>query len=276
VQIAAFLPLAYQSRRPTHWEPQVFSSTTAGDPLIGHLATWRGERMDEAVRDKPIRRRTRVSVVTTTKWLVIASGKGGTSKTTLTLNLGTRAAADGLRVGLLDSDEQETLTKWHRRRQEHEDLPPLTLFTRPLSEISRAIAEIDGTSGLDIVIVDTPPGLDQHLAISQLIRRADFVLVPSSQSMADLESVSEFMSVSIRLNARAAFVLARTNQRWSSYRVARQLLSRAGSLCPVDIRQLRDIEACHDHGLGVNEFDRARGADDVDDVWRYVRRELEV
>ena len=218
MQIAAFLPLAYQSRRPTHWEPQVFSSTTAGDPLIGHRGYVAGREDGSGSSRQTSPTTARVSVVTTTKWLVIASGKGGTSKTTLTLNLGTRAAADGLRVGLLDSDEQETLTKWHRRRQEHEDLPPLTLFTRPLSEMSRAIAEIDGTSGLDIVIVDTPPGLDQHLAISQLIRRADFVLVPSSQSMADLESVSEFMSVPIRLNARAAFVLARTNQRWSSYR----------------------------------------------------------
>src|SRR5690349_536461 len=46
------------------------------------------------------------------KWLVIASGKGGTTKTTTTLNLATIAAASGLRVGLLDMDEQETLTKW--------------------------------------------------------------------------------------------------------------------------------------------------------------------
>lgn len=218
-----------------------------------------------------------------TKWLVVASGKGGTSKTTTTLNLATVAAASGMYVAVLDSDEQATLSKWHARREAfqkkypEEAVPSIMLFSRPLRDLERAIHEIEATSGLDLVIVDTPPGLEQRLLISKLIRRADFVLVPTSQSTADLESAEEFMAAATGFGVRAAFLLSRTNQRWGSYRVAKKLLNSAGNLCPIDVRDLRDIESTHDHGLGINEFGgNAKGGDDVEAVWQYVRKAMEI
>ena len=78
-----------------------------------------------------------------TKWLVIASGKGGTSKTTTTLNLATVAAASGLRVAVLDTDEQATFSKWHARRETFrgkypdEAVPLITLFSRPLGDLKK-------------------------------------------------------------------------------------------------------------------------------------------
>jgi chromosome partitioning protein len=217
------------------------------------------------------------------KWLVVASGKGGTSKTTTTLNLATVAAASGLRVAVLDTDEQATFSKWHARRETfrgkypEEAVPFITLFSRPLGDLEKVIHEIEATPGIDLIIVDTPPGLEQRLLISKLIRRANFVLVPTSQSTADLESAEEFMAAAIAFGVRAAFLLSRTNQRWGSYRVAKKLLNSAGDLCPVDVRDLRDIEATHDHGLGVNEFGgKAKGGDDIEAVWQYVRKAMEI
>jgi chromosome partitioning protein len=205
---------------------------------------------------------------------VVASGKGGTTKTTTTLNLATIAAAAGLRVGILDSDEQETLTKWYERRKKHTGVPAVRLFTVPLVDIRRAIRELEEAEPMDLVIVDTPPGLEQRVRISELIRRADFVLVPTSQSTADLDSALEFMAATAALGAPSAFLLSRTNQRWGSYRMAKKQLNRAGPLCPVDIRQLRDIEATHDYGLGINELGGAKGTDDMEAVWEFVRKAM--
>jgi hypothetical protein len=168
---------------------------------------------------------------TTAKWLVIASGKGGTSKTTTTLNLATVAAAAGLSVAVLDTDEQATLSKWHARREifreRHPDeaVPPIRLFSLPLGELDAAMRKVDATPDVDLVIVDTPPGLEQRLLISKLIRRADFLLVPTSQGTADLESANEFMVAAIGVGGRAAFLLSRTNQRWGSYRIAKKVRS---------------------------------------------------
>jgi chromosome partitioning protein len=219
--------------------------------------------------------------VSPAKWLVIASGKGGTSKTTTAVNLATVAAAQDLHVALLDTDEQGTLSNWHRRRtafrERHPEgpVPFITLFSRPLRSLDIAIEEIDATHGIDLVIVDTPPGLEQRLLISKLIRRANFVLIPTSQSTADLESAEEFMTAASTLGVPAAFLLSRTNQRWGSYRVAKRILNRVGDLCPVDVRNLRDIEATHDHGLGINEFGgKVKGAEDLEAVWQYVQKTM--
>lgn len=237
-----------------------------------------------AIRAKPIIRvaaeaaafPTATSGANKAKWLVVASGKGGTTKTTTSLNLATIAAAEGLRVGILDSDEQETLTRWYERRKKHVGVPSLRLFSIPLVDIKRAIREVEQAEPLDLLIVDTPPGLEQRARVSELIRRADYVLVPTSQSTADIDSALEFMAATAALSVPSAFLLSRTNQRWGSYRLAKKLLNRAGVLCPVDVRQLRDIEATHDYGLGINELGGAKGGDDLEAVWEFVRHAMEI
>jgi len=206
------------------------------------------------------------------KWLVCASGKGGTGKTTTALNLATIAAAAGLKVALLDMDDQQTLSEWHSLRPE--GVPDLHLLTIPLTDVGRAIQEVGATVGLDLVIADTPPGLDQRIRLRELVQHADLVLVPTTQGPGDLRSVTEFMATLKALGAKAVFLLNRTNQRWSSYREARRKLNKAGPLCPVDVRQLRDIEATNSYGVGINEFDRAKGAEDLEAVWDFVREAI--
>jgi chromosome partitioning protein len=210
------------------------------------------------------------------KGLVIGSGKGGTGKTTICLNLATIAASHRLRVALLDTDPQETLTKWHERRTRHTDVPLLSLSTVPLGDVRQAISAIGEAGGIDLVIVDTPPGLEQQPQMGTLIRQADYVLVPTSQSTPDIESVREFMASVGALGTDAAYILNRTNQRWGSHRVAKRLLNQAGTLCPIDVRLLRDIEATADHGLGLNEIRGVKGLDDLEAVWEFVKKGLGV
>jgi chromosome partitioning protein len=206
------------------------------------------------------------------RWLVCASGKGGTGKTTTALNLATIAAAAGLRVALVDMDDQQTLSEWHGLRPE--GVPDLQLLTIPLVDVGRAIREVGAMAGFDLVIVDTPPGLDQRVRLRELVQHADFVLVPTTQGPGDIRSVTEFMATLKALRVKAAFLLNRTNQRWGSYREARRKLNKAGPLCPVDVRQLRDIEATNSYGVGINEFDHAKGAEDLEAVWDFVRETM--
>ncbi len=209
------------------------------------------------------------------KWLLLASAKGGSGKTTTALNLAVFAAHAGMRVLLLDLDTQRTLSRWHARRPTQ--APALQLRSADLRNASQVLADIEATADVHLVVIDTPPGIDDHPKETRmLVYKADFVLIPTSQGTPDVDSVVEWMSFVRRERRRAAFVLNRTQRSFTSFRDAKSRLVKAGSLCPIDVRQLEDIQATHRHGVGVIEIRKAKGAEDMEGVWDFVRHELEL
>jgi chromosome partitioning protein len=208
-----------------------------------------------------------------TKWLVVASGKGGSGKTSTSLNLAVYAAHEGRKVVIVDLDRQQSLTRWYERRPAA--APALILWEGAMSDAKRAIAEIDALDDVDLVIVDTPPGLDDHPdATRLLVSKADFVLVPTTQGTTDIDSVVEWMNFLRRERTSAAFMLNKVQRQHTRYTKAKARLNRAGPLCPVDVRQLDDIESTHDHGVGVCELRKSRAADDLSCVWDFVKLQL--
>jgi chromosome partitioning protein len=209
------------------------------------------------------------------KWLLVASGKGGNGKTTSSLNLGVVAAHAGLKVCLVDLDSQRSLSRWHDRRPTN--APELMLWQGRLDDAKRAIQEVDKVKVLDLVIVDTPPTVDEHLsAMDALIRRSNFVLVPTTQGTVDLDSVVEWMTYLRRFDVGAAFVINRAQRTYGTYQKAKKRLNRAGPLCPMDIRQLEDIQATHDLGVGVKEMSKSRAIEDYEGLWDYLCVEMEI
>ncbi len=207
------------------------------------------------------------------KWLLVASGKGGSGKTSTSLNMAVYAVHDGLRVVVVDLDRQATLTRWYQRRPD--EAPSVALWAGPMADASKAVIEIDALDTADLVVVDTPPGLDDHPEATRLlVGRADFILVPTTQGTADIDSVVEWMKFLRREKAHASFLMNKVQRSHIRYRNAKLRLNRAGPLCPVDVRLLDDIEATHDHGVGACEIRRSRGAEDFGAVWEYVKQQM--
>jgi chromosome partitioning protein len=205
---------------------------------------------------------------------LVASGKGGSGKTTTSYNVAVQATLDGLRVLLVDLDSQQTLTRWHAVRPA--EAPSIGIFTRRLRDLSVAdLEDIDrkaAEGAADLVVVDTPPGLDDWpQQTRELVGRADMVLVPTSPGGPDVDSVVEWMGLLKREGAKAAFVLNRSDRRALSFEDAKARLNKAGLLCPIDVRRLADIEAVYRYGVGVAEMKGANGTQDVEGIWYYVR-----
>jgi chromosome partitioning protein len=204
--------------------------------------------------------------------VMVASPKGGVGKTTLSMNLLVVAARADLQVIGIDFDPQRNLEKWQHRRRRQEEVAPIEVIPADLSDWHETLAQI---RDYDLVVLDTPPSIEDHMVpIRRLTERADLILVPTGYGPLDLDSVTPWMAALARDGHGAAFCLNRVNRRTRAFRAAQQRLVRYGRLCPVEIPQLEEILTCTASGLTVLDADKAKGIEDIEAVWNFVRREI--
>jgi chromosome partitioning protein len=224
----------------------------------------RGAKKIQRAPPKPRRR---------TQWLVISSGKGGSGKSTLTRNLAVFASHSGLKVATVDLDGQQSLTNWISVRPG--GAPVFDNFTFPMSKVVSVFSRIDAMPELDLVIVDTPPGVDANAGeMRSLVKKADFVLIPTGQGASDIRSVTEWIRFVKREAKRCAFVMNLTSRKAGSFDRAKMALVQSGNICPFDIRHLESVRVSDEIGLGVLEMKGAIGAADFQGVWEFVVYEM--
>ncbi len=125
--------------------------------------------------------------------LTISSSKGGSCKSTTTRNLAVAAVHSGLSVATVDLDAQQTLTIWNKRRPEA--APTISHYSFAFRMANDEIKALVNNGSFDLVIVDTPPGIENHATeLRMLVRASDYVLLPTQQQSSDLDSVIESLS----------------------------------------------------------------------------------
>ena len=206
------------------------------------------------------------------KRLLLTSPKGGTGKTTLSRNAAVAAALSGLSVGTVDLDRQRSLTKWWAKRPA--DAASISHFDADMNDTASVLTDI---SGFDLLVIDTPPAVEEHPAdIQALLAAADFVLIPSQTTDDDTDSVVAWMAHVAGHRRLAAFVLNRIRRNTASLRTAKIKLNRAGQLCPVEIPHTEDMARAAALGLGILEIKGGSGAEEIGGVWDFVRNGLDI
>lgn len=137
------------------------------------------------------------------KTVTIASGKGGTLKTTLTAILAVRASRESDKVAMMDlNDDQGNLTQWWAKRGQLELSPRLVIDLENIPLDAKRL-EAEGTEWL---FIDTPP-LEMKL-IEQSIAIADFVVIPCRASFFDVSAVESITALCRKYRVNYAFILA--------------------------------------------------------------------
>jgi chromosome partitioning protein len=141
-----------------------------------------------------------------------------------------------------------------------------------MDDLDAAFAEL---GGYDLVVIDTPPGIEDHpAAVKRLVAMADMILVPTGQHKDDRDSVVAWMEFLKSYGKPAAFLLGRAKKRTRVLDQARAHLNRHGKLCPITVYDTEDIPAAFEAGLTVLDITGARGSEEVEGVWHYVKNEM--
>jgi chromosome partitioning protein len=118
----------------------------------------------------------------------VINSKGGSGKTTVSVNLAASLAACGERTALLDLDPQGSSMRWLKQRPK--DLPPIAGIAgfRSDSNLTRSF-QLTPPADTTALVLDTPAGLDRR-GLEAATRGADAILMPVMSSDIDIHAAT--------------------------------------------------------------------------------------
>ncbi|WP_051379431.1 ParA family protein [Bradyrhizobium murdochi] len=208
--------------------------------------------------------------------IVLATQKGGSGKSTLAISLALAAIRAGHNVRLIETDSQGTLSNWKRRRPY---AAPVVEPVYAAREVEQRLQSLD-REGVTVAIVDTAGGVSA--ATNSAIRYADFCLIPTRPSIADIEATAPTLRVVRAWHKPFAYVLNQTPIR-SAARLAsaENALSDEAALDIGDILAKPLIVMRNDHqdalsaGLAVCEYAPCgKSAEEIRALWQWIEMRL--
>ena len=206
--------------------------------------------------------------------ILCAGAKGGPGKSFLAKSFAAAAAKEGYSTALVDFDTQRTSTKWLVRRGTfYSEGPKIHGYEGDPNDATDA-AEVIKIDEHDVILIDTPPAIDQHSGVLKTLAYAcDLVLVPTKVGISDTESAEVLLKALAGWGVPTMAILNLVKPQASRViGTARKRLVRDAELCAVEIGEFYDFLTADEAGIGVTEMTRCVGADAVGAVWLAVKR----
>ena len=133
------------------------------------------------------------------KTVAVESGKGGSGKTTATLNLAVAATLAGKTVVVIDLDPQASAAGWKDSRAAENPV----VVSVPPARLPQALQTArDG--GADLVLIDTAPHAETPALAAA--KAADLILIPTRPGILDLRAISSTADLG-KIAGKRAFVV---------------------------------------------------------------------
>lgn len=198
----------------------------------------------------------------------LGNSKGGVGKSLLAINLAVAAFLYGLRVLLVDADQQGSCLEWARLRGGRNG--PKVVEAR-LERLGEVVAYAD-REGYDLVIVDTA-GHD-NVAMRAALKHIDLVLVPAGHTLLDLNATRGIRRAAHEAGVPAPVVLNRVHReeskrtRWYIDKYAAD-----GRILPGCIPERVAMQDAYARGLGTMEYQPGHpAAKTIASLYSYVSR----
>jgi len=218
---------------------------------------------DSSPLERQARKRKAVWTIT------LASQKGGTGKSTLSIGLAVAAMEDSERVCLLETDAQGTISNWGIRRANPD---PAVERIADRFQLERALRTLVRRS-YTLAIIDTP-GSDNDITTAA-IRMADLCLIPARPSLADIEAAHPTFKVIHRFERAFAFVLNQAPVRGQRLGHVATGLNEVGKLALPYIALRNDHMDSLAAGLAVSEFaPNGFAAAEIRALWAWSKHKL--
>jgi len=201
--------------------------------------------------------------------IAVVSQKGGSGKTTLSGHLSVQAERCGHGpVAVIDTDPQGSLAAWWNEREN-----PAPVFVQTSLHELRDHLENLQQAGVSTVVIDTPPAITG--AIHEVIRIADYVVVPTKPSPHDLRAVGATVKLVESCAKPMVFVLNDASPRAKITFEAAIALSQHGTVAPVTIHHRTLFASSMIDGRTAMELEpNGQSAMEVLGLWEYINARL--
>ena len=141
------------------------------------------------------------------KIISFSNQKGGSGKTTLTVNLAALWSNSGYKVAIIDADAQRSLTYWHNARKKYygdyeTDIDIYPYITASIVDDVKNIKR-----KYNFILIDSPPSIT--FDTTQVLKSADRVFVPVQPSPIDLMATIPFLNLIKQERKKSTIILNR-------------------------------------------------------------------